>query len=85
MRELAKSENHKFHIFSLLRENFSNISAKEKVYYNFPYKEVNFSKLKYFLIIITKRFFLLYNIFSILNKLLFFILGEIFVMFTTIF
>ena len=29
-KELAKPENKKFHIFCLLRENFSNISAKQK-------------------------------------------------------
>ena len=45
-KELAKPENQKFHIFCLLRENFSNINAKENVSYTFPYKEAKFSKLK---------------------------------------
>ena len=34
--ELAKRENQKFHIFCFLRENFSNISAKEKSFLYFP-------------------------------------------------
>ena len=36
---------------------------KSKLFYTFPYKEAIFSKLKYFLIIIIKRFFSFYNIF----------------------
>ena len=34
--ELRNPENKKFHIFCLLRENFSNISAKEKSFLYFP-------------------------------------------------
>ena len=46
--ELAKPKNKRFHTFSLLIENISNISVKEKkVYYTFPYKQAKFSKLKY--------------------------------------
>ena len=52
-----------FHIFCLLRENFWNISKKNKLFYTFPYKEVKLSKLKYFLIIIKRYFFTFYNIF----------------------
>ena len=54
---LQRLKNKKKIVFCLLRANFLNISAK-KVYYTFPYKEVNFSKLKYFLIIIINCFFL---------------------------
>ena len=35
-REHAKPENKKFHMFCLLRENFSNISEKEKSFLYFP-------------------------------------------------
>ena len=35
-KKLLKPENQKFHIFCLLRENFSNISAKEKGFLYFP-------------------------------------------------
>ena len=50
-----------FHIFCLLRENFSNISTKEKSFLYFPYNEAIFSKLKYFLIsnAYNKAFFLI--------------------------
>ena len=41
------------------------------------YEEAKFSKWKYFFIIIIKRFFSFYNIFSILKKYLFFIFWEI--------
>ena len=41
-RELAKPENQKFHIFCLLRENFSNISTKEKSVYTFLINKQNF-------------------------------------------
>ena len=61
-RELAKPENQKFQIICLLREDFSNICAKEKSFLYFLYKEAKFSKLKYFLIIVIKRFFSFYNI-----------------------
>ena len=69
----AKPGNQKIHIFCLLRGSFSNISAKEKSFLYLPFKEENFYKLKYFLIIIVKCFFSFYNIFSILIKLLFLI------------
>ena len=36
---------------------------KKRVSYTFPNKEAKFSKLKYFLIIIIKRFFSFYDIF----------------------
>ena len=62
-RELAKPKKQRFHIFCLLRENFSNISAKEKRFLYFPYKEAKFSKLKYFLIIIVNHFFSFYDTF----------------------
>ena len=42
------------YILWLLKENFSNISAKEKSFLYSPYNEGNFSKLKYFLIIVKK-------------------------------
>ena len=59
MRELAKSENQKFYIFCLLRENFSNINAKEKSFLYFRNKETKFSKLKYFFYNYNKAFFLI--------------------------
>ena len=61
--ELPKTEKQKFYNFCLLRENFSNISTKEKNFLYFSFKEAKFSKSKYFLIIIIKRFFSFYNIF----------------------
>ena len=59
---------------------FSNITAKEKVShtytakvsYTFPYKEAKFSKLKYFIIIIIKRFFSFCNIFFFTQPVYFF-------------
>ena len=50
---------------------------KEKVSYTFLYKEVKFSKFKYILIIIIKRFFSFYNSFSYTQPVYFFILWEI--------
>ena len=65
-RRLAKPKNQKFlrffYFFCFLRENFSNISAKENRFLHFPtfpYKEAKFSKLKYFFVIIIKLFFLI--------------------------
>ena len=55
---------------------------KSKISYTFLYKEVKFSKLKYFLIIKMWYFSSFYNTFSILNKLSIFC--KIFVTFTTI-
>ena len=54
-----KSENKKCHAFCLFRENFSNISTK--LSYTFRYKEVKFSKFKYFPITIIKCFFSFYT------------------------
>ena len=45
------------YFFHILRENFPDISAKEKHFLYFPYREVEFSKLKYFMKFIVKRFF----------------------------
>ena len=63
-RVLAKPENQKFNFFGLLWENFSIWAQKKEVSYSSPYKGEKSSKLKYFLIIITKRFFSFYIIFS---------------------
>ena len=57
-RKLPKPENQKFHIFCLLRENFSNISTKE-VSYTFPYKGAQFSKTKMLFHNFNKVFFLI--------------------------
>ena len=57
-RELPKPENQKFHIFCLLRENFSNISTKE-VSHTFPYKGAQFSKTKMLFHNFNKVFFLI--------------------------
>ena len=59
--------------YKRIRKNFS-----------LTYKEAKFSKLKYFLIIIIKRFFTFYVFFSILSQFIYFILWEIFVTFSTI-
>ena len=53
-------------------------AQKTNVSYTYSYKKEKFPKLKYLLIIMIKHFFSFYNIFSVLNKLLFFIFWEIF-------
>ena len=63
---------------------FEAKTQKKNVSYTFPYTEARFSKLKYFLMIIIKQFFSLYNIFSKLSKLFVSIFWEIFVTFPTI-
>ena len=59
--EHAKPGNQKLLIFCLCKENFSNVSIIEKNLktFTFVYKGTKFSKLKYFLLIIKKPFFIL--------------------------
>ena len=56
-----KPGNQKLLIFCLCKENFSNVNIIEKNLktFTFLYKEAKFSKLKYFLLIIKKPFFIL--------------------------
>ena len=44
--ELAGPENQKFHIICLLRQNFSNISAKENSFLYFPLQRSKISQIK---------------------------------------
>ena len=53
----------KFVFFVCLKRCFKMQIQKKKLSYTFSYKEANFSKLKYFVIIIVRRFFSFYNIF----------------------
>ena len=59
--ELPKPEKEKCHIFCLRK--LSKHKCKRKSFLYFSYKEIKFSQLKYFLMIIIKRFFSFYNIF----------------------
>ena len=77
-KELAKLKTKNF----CLRENFSHISTHththtQKVSYIFSYKEAKFSKLKYFLIIVIKRFFSFYITFFYTQPVYFFNLKDL--------
>ena len=73
------------HFLFVERELFKHRRKKKPRFLYFPYKEGNFSKSKYFLIIIIKHFFLIFIIFfSIHNQFIFSIFWELFVTFTTI-
>ena len=50
---------YKMELFNISRRDF----PRSKIFYTFYYKESKFSKLKYFLIIITSHFSSFYNIF----------------------
>ena len=67
--KLAETENKKNFTFLLKHKR-----KREKVSYSFPDKEVKFSNLKYFLIIIIKSFFPFHNIFFVTQPFYFFIL-----------
>ena len=51
------------HFWFVERELLKQKLKRKNVSYTFPYAEVRFSKLKYFLMTIIKQFFSLYNIF----------------------
>ena len=57
---------------------------KSKISYTFSDKETKFSKLKYFPIIILKRFFSFFNIYFYTEQAFVFHFWEIFITFTTI-